>query len=231
MTDCGGEDDPGRIRFLVDDREARSGTVAALEAVEGVDLRFGRLPVGDYEVDGVLFFERKTLPDLAVSIQDGRLFHQAWSLSVMPAPARGVLILEGTASDWSGIGMRREAVQGALITVSVFFGVPLLRARDGEESARLMVYTAQQAKVMKRGALPRHAKRPKGKRRAQLAMLQGLPGVGPGRAERLLDQFGSVEAVLTAAADELAAVHGIGKQTAQGIRWLVGEGGRTPYGP
>lgn len=229
MNDGGGKGTSSQLLFVVDDREARSGTVAALAETEGVNLRYGRLPVGDYEVDRVLLFERKTLVDLAASIQDGRLFHQAWSLSMLQAPARGVLILEGTASDWSGIGMRREAVQGALITVSVFFGVPLLRARDGEESARLMIYTAQQARVMKRGALPRHAKRPRGKRRAQLTMLQGLPGVGPSRAERLLDRFGSVEAVLTAAADELASVHGIGKQTAEGIRWLVSEGG-TPYG-
>ena len=62
-------------------------------------------------------------------------------------------------------------------------------------------------------------------------MLQGLPGVGPGRAQLLLDHFGSVEAILTAATEELAAVHGIGKRTAHGIRWLVTEPGVADYKP
>jgi ERCC4-type nuclease len=54
-------------------------------------------------------------------------------------------------------------------------------------------------------------------------MLQGLPGIGPDRAARLLDEFGSVEAVLTAAREDLLTVDGIGPVTARGIRWVVSE--------
>lgn len=218
------------IRVLVDHREARSGTAVALAAMEGLRVEFARLSVGDYKVDKAFLFERKTLPDLAVSIRDGRLFRQARALAGVAPPLRGALILEGTTADLEGSGMRREAIQGALITVTLFFGIPLLRSMNSEESARLMVYAARQSRWFQSGAVPRHGKRPRGKRKAQLALLQGLPGVGPGRAERLLDRFGSVEAILTAATEELTAVEGIGKRTARGIRWVVSESEAPQYG-
>jgi len=53
--------------------------------------------------------------------------------------------------------------------------------------------------------------------------LQGLPGVGPERAERLLDRFGSVEAAISASSDELQSVDGIGVNIADKIRWVVSE--------
>ena len=41
-------------------------------------------------------------------------------------------------------------------------------------------------------------------------LLQGLPGIGPERARRLLTHFGSVEKVVTADAKSLAEIDGIG---------------------
>lgn len=215
------------FQVVVDDREVGSGAVAALRAMETVDLTVTRLPLGDYMWDDLVLFERKTLKDLIVSLKDGRLLRQACRLAA--APMRSVLILEGTARDLVGSGMRREAIQGALITITVILGLPLLRARDAEESARLMVYTARQLRargdVSHQEALPRPlpVRRPRGKRKAQLHILQGFPGIGPKRARRLLEQFGSIEAVLTADAQALASVSGIGKTTAETIRWAVGE--------
>jgi ERCC4-type nuclease len=56
-----------------------------------------------------------------------------------------------------------------------------------------------------------------------LHILQGLPGVGPERARRLLDAFGTVEGVLTASAEALSAIDGIGSNTADRISWAVRE--------
>jgi ERCC4-type nuclease len=211
------------IRVVADHREAESAAVAGLRKMEGVALRFGHLEAGDYLVEGLMLFERKTLMDLAESVKDGRLFRQARALASLAEPLRGALILEGSSADLARSGMRREALQGALITVTLFFGIPGLRALDGMESARLMLYAARQARAYASGALPRRGIRPKGKRKTQLAILQSLPGVGPGRAEELLGTFGSVEAVLAANTEALAAVPGIGKRTARAIRWAVGE--------
>ena len=48
-----------------------------------------------------------------------------------------------------------------------------------------------------------------------------MPAVGPDRAYRSLDHFGSVEACITATARELEKVQGIGPKTAAAIRDLV----------
>jgi DNA excision repair protein ERCC-4 len=209
--------------IAVDDRESAGEVLAALQRRDCVRVRVERLPVGDYRVDDTLLFERKTLPDLVASIKDGRLFAQGSRLAVVPPPLRGALILEGTSQDLAGSGMRREAIQGALVTLTLFLGLPLLRSMNPEETASLILFAAGQGRTFASGAFPRKGRRPRGKTRVQSRILQGLPGVGPERARRLLDRFGTIEAVIAAPAAELAAVPGIGKVTAESIRWAVEE--------
>lgn len=207
------------IPILVDDRE-RAGPLPAELARSGIfTLEVQRLALGDYLVDGRFLFERKTLPDLALSIQDGRLFRQA--LRLAESPRRAGLILEGTVADLEGSGMRWEAIQGALVTVALFIGLPLLRCRTPAETARTFEFVARQGRAVAGGALPRRGRRSKGKAALQQYLLQGLPGVGSARAARLLERFGTVEAVLTADAAALAAVPGIGRNTARAVRWAV----------
>ncbi len=211
------------VTVVVDDREANSGIVEILRARQDVRVRVERLPVGDYRVDESLLIERKTLPDLVASIKDGRLFTQACRLA--NARLWSAVILEGTSRDLAGSGMRREAIQGALITLTLFMGLPLLRSRGPEESARIMLYAARQGRAVATGALPRRGRRPRGKYRVQARVLQGLPGVGPERARRLLERFGTLEAVVAADQDELASVEGIGPGTAAAIRWAIRDPG------
>lgn len=209
------------IKILVDDRE-RSGQVCqALAGMEGVTCRIQRLTVGDFQVDGRFLFERKTLHDFAVSVIDGRLFRQMTQLT--RAPLHGVLILEGRGRDLQRTRIRREALQGALITTSLMLGIPVLRAFDPEETACLMTYAARQVRFVAHGGLPRSGYRPKGKRKQQLYILQSLPGVGPARSVRLLECFGSVQNVLNASLESLMAVDGIGTDTARKIKWAVCE--------
>ncbi len=122
-------------------------------------------------------------------------------------------------------GMRREALQGALVTLTLFLGIPLLRAANPEESARLMLYAARQFDRITSNHPPRlfSGKRPRGKHKTQLGILQSLPGIGPSTAKNLLEQFGSVEAILAADEQALQEVSGIGAGKAKAIRWAVEE--------
>ena len=210
-----------RFCIVADDRESPGPVLAALRRRDCVRLRVALLPVGDYRVDDVLLFERKTLRDLVASIKDGRLFAQG--LRLTEGPLRPALILEGRSQDLTNSGMRREAIQGALVTLTLFLGIPLLRSLNPEETVDLMLCAARQGRAFASGALPRRGRRPRGKACVQNHILQGLPGVGPARAKRLLDRFGSIEAVVVAPVDTLATVPGIGKQTATQIRWAVQE--------
>jgi ERCC4-type nuclease len=214
------------IHIIADDRECKSEVIASLLQIEDVDVTIRRLSMGDYEIKNRLIVERKTLKDFAVSIIDGRLFKQMIRLA--NSNSKAVLIIEGTASDTAELGMTREAMQGALITVSLILGIPVLRSKGPSETAKLMVYIGRQIESMAMGGVQRHGYRPKTKRKRQLFILQGLPGVGPGRADRLLARFGSVEAAISASSSELQSVDGIGKNVAEKIKWTVSEP-VTPY--
>jgi ERCC4-type nuclease len=218
------------LHVVADDREGGSGVVEAFVERDDVALTVDRLSLGDYLVDDRLRVERKTLPDLALSVADGRLFRQASRLA--SAPTRAVVVLEGTARDLANSDMRREALQGALITLTLRMGLPLLRAKTPAETARLIGYAARQRRRAQTGATPRPAggTRPTGKRKTQLHVLQGLPNVGPARARRLLEAFGSVEDVMTAPVEALTSVEGIGSKTARSVRWAV-EDAAVQYDP
>jgi ERCC4-type nuclease len=209
------------ISVQADDRETQSPVVSLLRQSPVFRLTITRLRLGDYLVDDRFLFERKSLVDLAAAINDGRLFHQA--LRLTGTTFRPAIVLEGTSRDFERSGMRWERVQGALVTVSLFLGVPLLRTRTPEETVRTMLFAARQAHTYAAGALPRHGWRPRGKHARQLYILQGLPGIGPDRARRLLARFGSIEAIVNAQTKDLQSVEGIGKQIADKLRWSVEE--------
>ena len=216
------------ICIVADDREPADGVVAVLRVMPEVRLTIARLALGDYQVDRRLLVERKRLPDFARSVVDGRLFRQ--TIALAQSSYRSVLILEGTGRDLQAENVRREALQGALVFVGLILGIPVLRSQCPEETARLMVYGARQlaARAQLTGRRPGY--RPKRRRRRQLYILQGLPGIGPELAKRLLEVFGSVSAVVTATEADLRQVTGIGPRTAEKIKWAVSEKPAS-YGP
>lgn len=209
------------INIIADDREQKSGVLQALSEIDQVNLSIQRLSIGDYRIDNRVTVERKALSDFAISIIDGRLFKQTVRLA--DSHLKGVLILEGSSKDTIDLGIAREAMQGALISVSLILGIPVLRAIDSTETAKLMVYIARQINAIAHGGIQRQGHRPKGKRKRQLYILQGLPGIGHERAARLLDTFGSVEGVVSAGSEELKMIEGIGEKIADRIKWAVSE--------
>ena len=209
------------IDIIVDHREANAPVLPMLRERAECRIQLARLKAGDYAVGGSLLFERKTIQDLVVSIIDGRLFSQAQRLST--SGARGVLIVEGPISGLSDQGMTWEAMQGALVSVSIFYGVPVLWSRDARDTVNTMLFAAQQARNRASGALRRPGYRPRGKRARQLYILQSLPMVGPLRARRLLDRFGSVRAVIEADVGQLNSVEGVGDAVANAITRMVEE--------
>jgi DNA excision repair protein ERCC-4 len=209
--------------IIADDRERASPIVDLLRQSPDFHVTVARLTLGDYLLDGQLLFERKTLTDLVAAIIEGRLFRQALRLAAASGAKRPAMILEGTSRDIPATGMTWEAIQGALVTVTLCCGIPILRTRSPIETVQTLRFAARQARAHATSALPRPGWRPRGKAERQLYILQGLPGIGPGRARRLLMRFGSVAAVMNADAENLQSVAGIGRQLAEKIRWSVEE--------
>jgi len=204
--------------ILMDHREAKNQKlVMALSSHPEVQFEIATLETGDLLVDNLLLIERKTFIDFALSIKDGRLFQQAARLS--SAEKFAAIVLEGTSRDMKKIGMKREALQGALICLSLKFSLPVLRSMSPEESAWLIIAAASQCGPSRRTkkhpfSRPAPTKR-RDKVQHQLFILQGLPGIGPNKAILLLKTFGSLKAVFSADPSAFKKVVGIGSVTAE----------------
>jgi Fanconi anemia group M protein len=99
--------------------------------------------------------------------------------------------------------------------------LPVLHSSDSQQSARMLRLLADQVRGPHERVLRRFDRKPKRLASRRLFLLQGLPGVGPALARRLLWHFGSVEHIFTVDAATLAEVRGIGPKKAARIRELV----------
>jgi ERCC4-type nuclease len=150
---------------------------------------------------------------------DGRLLPQVARLA--QSRYRSLLLIEGPASP-SAPDVHPHAIEGALVSIAVMWRLPVLHAADADRSCRIVRFLAEQASNSRELALRRYDRKPKRLATRRLFVLQGLPGVGPALARRLLAQLGSVERVMTADTATLETVHGIGPMKAARIRALVG---------
>ncbi|WP_392344833.1 ERCC4 domain-containing protein [Pseudoalteromonas prydzensis] len=203
------------IHIIVDDRERRSNTLSILKQRTDILFTVERLPIGDYFINGWLLIERKQLCDLVESLISGRLFNQASRLA--NSGFKTAILIEGNARDIANYKVHRHSILGALVTLTIVFGISILRAADSRESVALMVFAAQQQIKQLKTDLPRFGRRPKTVKARQLYILQGLPSVGPVLAKRLLAHFGSVKGVLSADIDALRNIEGVGKEIATKI--------------
>ncbi|MDO8993543.1 ERCC4 domain-containing protein [Daejeonella sp.] len=207
----------------IDNRECNEILLRVFKNKKDTTIQFCRLQAGGYQVNDYLLVERKTITDLSASIKDGRLFQQAGKLASVPM--QSMIILEGTSSMVQSLGLTWEAIQGALVTLSLVFKIPLLRSRNPEETARLILYAARQVQSYGYKQLyPRpfpYARRLKDKYKRQIHVLQGLPGIGPARASLLLDKFGTLKAIFNSSVHELEQISGIGRNTARQINRII----------
>jgi DNA excision repair protein ERCC-4 len=151
---------------------------------------------------------------------DGRLFSQAKQMA--DSPLRTAYTLEGSSAEWLGLGVSREAMQGALVTLMLIFDIPVFRSSGPAESARFIFYIGSQlARLRDPEHVPYRQAKSKRKKSRQLRLLQGLPGIGPDRAKGLLERFRTVRACFSASTAELMEVEGIGPRTAEAIEHVV----------
>ena len=211
---------PPEVQIVVDDRERSPGVLAALRTFDGVELRVARLDIGDYAVGPNLVVERKTVSDFVQSVIDGRLFRQARRLSRFSSGLR-FLVLEGADGDLRQRGLSQHAVHGALITLNLVFGLPVLRTLDPVETAHLLVIAGRQLRRRMTSLARLHPSVNAPSRSTQLRMLPAIRDIGPLRASALLEHFGSIRSISAATLDELVVVPGIGQRTAHRIHWAM----------
>ncbi|MGC9375783.1 MAG: ERCC4 domain-containing protein [Bacteroidales bacterium] len=208
------------MHLVIDSREDTPRICNILSLHEEISYEIKQLKLGDFVLNNKVYFERKTLSDFVISIKEGRLFRQVYK--TVNKNLSYILILEGTKNEISGNRMSREAIQGVLVHLSVFLGIPILRSKNLEETISLIIPAGNQ--IDKSSCTPnrrtyvKHQKAGKGNiNKIQVQVLQNMPGIGHHKAMELLKKLGSLKKVLNASENELLSVSGISKEAAKAI--------------
>ena len=206
---------PGSV--FVDYRER---DMAKLLESMGLEVTLRNLEVGDYVISERVAVERKTAQDFVASIIDPQrnLFRQMADLA--RTYDRPILILEGR--DFYGTQMSPSSIQGAMASVAVDYGVPIIPAENQDETARIIALLVRREKKEGREPKAHGHKTARTLKEQQEYLISAIPSVGPRVARNLLRHFGSIEKVMIASEEELKGVALVGPKIAERIRELVG---------
>ena len=221
-SDADEEPDDDTVEVIADQRETKSKVVRELDSSDGIGVELETLEVGDYVLSDRVAVERKSVDDFIDTITGGRsLFDQMGDLS--SSYARPLLVLEGERESLYATGVHPNAVRGALASVVVDYGVPVLFTADQEETAETLAVVARREQEERDREARVHGEKSSATLQEQQEyVVSSIADVGPVTARALLDEFGSVEAVMTADAEELQDAEGVGEKTAKRIREVVG---------
>jgi len=209
--------------IYADSREGSSRVLRELERLN-VDIKVKGLAVGDYQVSDDVAIERKTNTDFISSIMDKRLHKQAKEL--VENFKKPVMIIEG-ADFYSGF-VHPNAVRGALASIAVDFGIPIIPTRSPEDTAAMINRIAIREQTHEKSDIQiRTEKKPLTTWEQQLYIIESLPNIGPVTARKLLEEFITVKGVINASEDELKKVDGIGDKIAKSISRVISSGYKT----
>jgi len=207
-----------KIKIYVDVRERNTEILRALREKATIEIR--QLPVGDFILSNRVGVERKTTEDFLQSIIDKRLLSQANELSRnFEIP---MMIIEGREDLYSMRDIHPNAIRGALISLSIDFGISVIPSVDENDTANLLYIIAkrEQEPEEKEIAL-RGERKPFSLDERQRYVIESLPDVSAVLARRLLEKFGSVIDVVNASKKDLMEIDGIGEKKAKKIREVV----------
>lgn len=201
---------------LTVDRRERGKIIKDLEALPSLTLEYGDLDVGDYIAGPEVAVERKSATDFILSIVDESLYEKAAKLK--SRYARAAYVVEG---DLFTRRFHQKAfdVHRALAYLAVHFGMPVITSPNSEQTAMILYLMAVEATRDEPIRL-----RPPGPEpvvEAAPFFLEGLPGIDSERAEKLLDTFGSVSAVLAADRDALRAAADLAERDLDAIARIL----------
>lgn len=213
--DSDDEDEEDQIEVIADDRE---NSINKELSKKDIVLDQQRLELADFIVSDRAAVERKEVADFVDSIVDNRLFDQ---LNDMLQFDRPILIIEGN-NLYSHRDIHPNAIRGALASISMDHQIPILWTDDEDDTVETLEALAKREQEEEdRGISVRGSRSGKSSREQQKFVVAGLPDVNKKLAERLLDEFGSIQEVFGASEEELKEVRGVGEKKAESIRSLI----------
>lgn len=212
------EESEFKPEIIVDFREAFSIKLKLSEL--GSQVVEKSITPADYVLSENCAVERKTLKDFLRSIYDGRLFEQVERLA--KSYEKPILVVEGYTLRGLEEVENPKIFWGALARVLAEWGVSVIFTPDERDTAIFLYSLAEKLqKESERRVLAKRKPRVYTLREKQLLILQGLPNIGPERAAKLLERFGTLRRVFQASDRELLSVEGFGKKIVRQIRELL----------
>jgi Fanconi anemia group M protein len=214
--------------IIVDTREKNQKLLTLIN--EQMNPMEATLNVGDFDVNNYLI-ERKTLDDLKGSVISKRLWGQLDGMNRVRDVSVPVLLVEGTSSFR---GFKGKQLKGVLNRVSML-GIQVIQTDNEAHTVHWLKKLRdepnqlfdQDKKVVQEILLPKSQSLRKGKKAREMTLpqkqryiLEGLPGIGPKSADKLLKETKTVRSAFTRIADGDLTVKSIGKKKAQTI-WEV----------
>jgi ERCC4-type nuclease len=204
-----------RVLIFVDSREN-----SIIEYFKQYDCEIQKkmLLCADFLVSDRVCIERKTVNDFVNSITDKRLFQQLKNMK--DNFERPILIIEGEETLYGTL--QPNIIRGALSSIAVDLGVPIIWTRDMADTAGIVYWIAKREQLVeKRNNVLRNKKVPATTEEKQEYLISSLPDVSVVRAKALLKHFKTPEAIFNAKEEELRKVKGIGKKIAKNIRKVL----------
>lgn len=201
--------------IMVDSRETASPVSRELSEMNA-NLSLQKLPTGDYIVSERCGVERKAVQDFVDSLKDGRLFNELQRLrNQFPLP---ILVVEGDMR--KAISVNRAALLGALTSIVLNMGVTLYQTMTPQETAEFIYALAKkdQEGSEKKAFSIRFRKAPDRIADQLEYIVSGIPGINATRAQDLLREFRTVQALFTASEEQLKQTPNIGPVLAKNIR-------------
>lgn len=200
----------------------------ALGRCSGIPERYGV----DFWTGGLVGVQRKTVPDLVASIEDGRLskeLSQMQALRVAALVLEGELVLTSDGYLLQAPGWHYRQIVAVLWSVQLVYGVLWWATKTPEQTLETVrafgrwVEKREHASFRRR---PKHLGLAWGTARSRewaAFLLQSFPGVGPKTAEAIYDALG-LPLRWTVGEKELREIPGVGPKTARSlVRALQGE--------
>ncbi|MDQ2050331.1 DEAD/DEAH box helicase [Natronolimnohabitans sp. A-GB9] len=210
------------IEIVADQREMDANIARDLSKRDDCAVRLETLEVGDYICSDRVVVERKSVADFVDSLVDGdrSVFEQVGAMA--RHYSRPIVVVEG-----DGLYEQRDvhpnAVRGALSSLAVDFGASVLRTTDEDETTELLaVIAGREQETSDRTVSVHGEKGAKTLAEQQEYVVSSIAEIGPVTARSLLEEFGTVEAVMIASEEELQAADGVGNVTAERIREVIG---------
>jgi Fanconi anemia group M protein len=207
---------------VADQRELDATIARDLSTREGIETRLETLAVGDYVLSDRVVVERKTVEDFMATLTGGdrSIFEQVGNAA--RHYARPIVVVEGE-NLYGARNVHPKAIHGALASLAVDFGASVLRTRDADETTDLLeVIARREQEASDRDVSVHGEKQSRTIAEQQEYVVAAIAEVGPVTARSLLEEFGSVEAVMTADEGELQEAEGVGGVTARRVREVTG---------